>query len=259
MSNVDYTLPRGKLYFDQFTAGTTVGQGERYFGHTPEINRAIEIEKIDHYNSDEANNPKDKSVILQIDTALKFMCDSIDDDNIALFFMGAVNAVAQTVQAGDTETITGVQQGRYYQLGATSGNPTGIRGTSGTPIVLNSVEVSSTGKTEGDDFTFDGETGRIYIIPGGGIADDDDIDLDYDRPANTRSQIIPGTALIEGSLRYIADNKAGPNRDFFWPYVSIQADGDLNLKGAEWQKIGFNAEVLKLGTQSVVYIDGRPA
>lgn len=259
MSNVDYTLPRGKLFFDQFTPGTTNKTGERYFGHTPEVTRSVEIEKIDHYNSDEANNPKDKSVLLTVDTAVKFMCDSIDDANVALFFMGAVGGVSQTLQAGDSETIVDVQQGMYYQLGVSAANPTGIRGTAASPIVLNSVLVGVTAKTEGTDFTFDDELGRIYIVPGGGIADDDDIILDYDRPANSRVQIIPGTALIEGALRYIADNKSGPNRDLYWPYVSIQADGDLNLKGAEWMKVGFSAEVLKLGTNAVVYIDGRPA
>lgn len=248
----DYTLPRGKLYFDKFQPGTTIKTGERYIGHTNEVVGTTETENIDHYNSDEADVPKDKSVRLRTDRMLNFITDDISFDNLRNFFTGSGTTLTQLTGAGLTESIT-VKQGRFYQVGATTANPTGDR-----DITINTLEVATVAMTLNVDYTYDAELGRIYIIPDGGIADDDVIDIDYDRAATTRSQIVAAGETIEGALHYVADNKAGTDRDYYWPYVSMSPDGNINLKGEEWQQIGFTCEVLKLGSLGTVYIDGRP-
>lgn len=259
MSNVDYTLPRGKLYFDQFTAGTTTKTGERYFGHSPEINMATAIEKLDHYNSDTAENVKDKSVVLRADRTIKFSVDSIDADNVALLFMGTKSTITQTSSTVTDESLTAsAVQDRYYQIGASSANPAGVRGITSVSV-KSGVLASEAARTLTTDYTVDLTLGRIYVVSGGAIAAGHSLLVTYTRSANTRTQIITGGTLIEGALRYVADNKTGTNRDMYVPYCSVQPDGDFSLKGNDWQKISFNAEVLDLGTDyATVYMDGRP-
>lgn len=257
MSNTDYTLPRGKLYFDQFTAGTTNKTGERYFGHCPEINISTSLEKLDHYNSDTAENARDKSVILKDDRTIKFTCDSVDENNVALFFLGASSTLTQTSSTVTDESLTtSCSLDRYYQMGANSGNPSGIRGATAISVKSGTLGAEAA-RTLNTDYTVDADTGRVYIVPGGAILAGHSVLVTYTRTANTRIQIVSGGTLIEGALRYIADNKSGTNRDIYLPYASIQADGDFSLKGDEWQKVGFTGEILKLGSFAKVYIDGR--
>jgi hypothetical protein len=58
--------------------------------------------------------------------------------------------------------------------------------------------------------------------------------------------VIAQNEIIEGRMIFISDNAAGENRDYIWPYVRVRPDGDLALKGDDWQAMTFNGEVLKL-------------
>lgn len=259
MSNVDYTIPRGKLYFDQFTSGTTDATGERYLGHTPEISVGTSVEDIKHYNSDTAENALDKSVTLRVDRTLKFTLDSIDEDNIAMFLLGSKSTVTQTSGTVTDESMTtSAVLDRYYQMGDSTANPSGVKGVTAVSVKAGTLG-SETTKTLTTDYTADLTNGRIYIVAGGAITAGMSVLVTYTRTANSRVQIISGGTMIEGAFRHIADNKTGTNRNTFWPQVSLKPDGDFAMKGNDWQKVGFTADILKLGTLATTYVDGVPA
>ena len=46
-------------------------------------------------------------------------------------------------------------------------------------------------------------------------------------------------------MAFVANNAAGYNDDYYWPYVKLSPDGDFSLKGDEWLNMTFNFEVLK--------------
>lgn len=136
-----------------------------------------------------------------------------------------------------TETITGVERGKWYQLGETTALPQGVRGI-GT--------VSITGVDTDTSIIIDAAAGRIYIQPeGGDIVDGDDIEVSYGLLPGIDDIVVARSDTIEGSMTFIANNAAGFNDDYFWPYVKLSPDGDFSLKGDEWLTMTFNFEILK--------------
>lgn len=258
MGSENYTLGRGELYFDKFVPGTFNKTGERYLGNSPELNLTTESETLDHYNSDRGIRVKDKSILLEKSDSGTFILDEISTENVALWFLGDVSVVAQSAATSVVQNIPAnrIKPGTYIQLGESLANPTGHRN-----VALTSVTSDPVGTTYSlnVDYTIDAELGRLYIVPGGAIDGTTPLIVTYATAASTREQIVVGDGTtIEGALRFISYNPTGPRRDYYWPYVQLRADGDLALKGDEWQQLSFAFDILKLDGYASQYIDGRP-
>ena len=258
MGSENYTLGRGELYFDKFVPGTFNKTGERYLGNSPELNLTTESETLDHYNSDRGIRVKDKSILLEKSDSGTFILDEISTENVALWFLGDVSVVAQSAATSVVQNIPAnrIKPGTYIQLGESLANPTGHRN-----VTLTSVTSDPVGTTYrlNVDYTIDAELGRLYIVPGGAIDGRTPLIVTYATAASTREQIVVGDGTtIEGALRFISYNPTGPRRDYYWPYVQLRADGDLALKGDEWQQLSFAFDILKLDGYASQYIDGRP-
>jgi hypothetical protein len=263
----NYTLGRGRLFFDRFTpaqvsagiGATTAGEGERYFGNTPEFSLTSEEETLDHFDSDGGIRVKDDSVSLQLNRTGSFTTDNIDAGNLALMFLAdGVGSVTQVSATAATYVVT-VKRGRFFQVGATQSLPAGVRNIS--TVLVGKGAGFSTAVTAATNWEIDEALGRIYILPGApDIADNTEIQITYNLAATTREQIISKSTAIYGALRFVADNPKGINRDFYMPYVKLAPDGDFALKGDDWQAMSFSFEVLiKASNIEGVYIDGRGA
>lgn len=261
----NYTLGRGRVFFDRFATGVNVtaatrGSGERYLGNTPEFSTNSESEDLDHFDSDSGIRTKDDSVQLSLDRSGAFTCDNISSENIALYFLGEASTLVQASATGVIETFdAGVMQGRFYQLGVSPARPAGVRGVAN--VVVSKGAGFSTTVTAAGNYQVDEVRGRIYIEDNApDIADSTPIRVTCDYLANTREQIVSKSTSIYGSIRFVADNPKGANRDFYLPYVKLAPDGDYNLKGDEWQTMGFTMEILKKASNiDALYIDGQPA
>jgi hypothetical protein len=243
----NYTIGRGRLYFDD-------GRGQRYIGNTPELNLSSESETLDHFDSDDGIRQKDDTQPLSLTRNGTFITDHISPENIAMFFLGEAEVLSTAAATAVAQQIVGVVPGLRYQLGASASNPAGVRDA--TNVVVN---VGATPMVLDTDYTYDAATGGIVPIVGGGIAEDDTLDITYDTTVGSRNRVISSSnSVIEGSLLYISANPKGEKFDYFWPKVSIRPDGDYALKGDEWQQIGFAFEALKKDDATeVVYINGR--
>lgn len=252
MANKLYTLGRGKVYFDAFVASTTTLTGERYFGNTPSFNLSASADNLDHFDADEGTKTKDASVTLQLNRTGQFTTDNIDPENVALWFLGTASIGSQASGTGLTTVITNPLGDRYYQLGATTGNPSGDRSV--TNVVASGGAVVTT------DFTVDAELGRVYIVDGGAIDGDASVTFTYDRAAKSRQKIISAsTATVDGALRFIAINAKGAQLDYYMPSVKLSPNGEYELKGDAWQQMTFSVEVQKLSDSvQSIYVDGRP-
>lgn len=258
MGSENYTLGRGELHFDKFAPGTFNKTGERYLGNTPELNRTTESENLDHFNSDRGIRVKDKSIVLEKNDSGTFIADEISDENVALWFLGTQNVIAQSATASIVENIPAnrLKPGTYIQLGESQANPTGNRNVTMTSVTSDPVGTTFVGLT---DYTVDAELGRLYIVPGGAIDGTTPLIVTYATAASTRTQIVVGEGTtIEGALRFISYNPTGPRRDYYWPYVQLRADGDFAMKGDEWQQLSFAFDILKREGYASEYIDGRP-
>jgi hypothetical protein len=135
-----------------------------------------------------------------------------------------------------TETVGSVERGLWYQLGVSDDLPQGVNHIGSVTI----TDVSP------DSYTVDADAGRIYIKPEAvDIVDGDDLEVSYGTVAGVDDIVIARTDTIEGEMAFIANNAAGANDNYFWPYVKLTPDGDFNLKGDEWLAVTFNFEILK--------------
>lgn len=246
---MSYTIPKGKIYFDD-------GNGEQYLGNTPTAEMSIETTSLDHYSAESGIREKDDSALVEITRRLNITADDISTANWARFIIGTVGSKVQVATPVVDESVGAVKQGRYYQVGVSAGNPSGVR-----DIGSVTVKVGAVAKTLTTDYTVDAALGRIYIVPGGGIADDNVVLVSYTPVAGSREQVVAASsAAVAGALRFVADNPKGTNRDIYLPSVLLKPTGTARLKGenAEWMQLGFEIEILKKdSTTGAVYIDGR--
>lgn len=267
--NMEYTVGRGRVYFNRFKTGQNYGTGERYLGNTPSFAPTNDTETLDHYSSEAGIRQKDASVILQVDQNGAFTCDDITAENLALFFLGETTRVTSLGGTDLRDDDLGeMTRGRHYQLGTSDLLPSGVRNTQN--VVVGYRDYGSTITTgditadpavtilSDDNYTVDLLLGRVYIeaaapdyVAGKVLV------AQYDELAQSRTITVGKNNMAYGSLRYIADNPVGANNDYFYPKVSIAPDGEYALKGDEWQVVGFTFQALKLGGREMVYIDHR--
>ena len=258
--NQNLTLGKGKVYFEPFDPGTTIGHGEIYFAQTNEFNYNVATETLDGYDADEGLNVLIEQVTTQVDVTGALQTQDISMEKINLFLLGnGVQTATVASATGSTQNLTDVKRGRYYQLGVSTGNPAGLPKCSVTAITKGGNPVTGSGNWV--QTAEDVELGRVFILAdAAGIADDDDLVVTYNVAASTRERVISKDQQIRGALRFVSANPAGTNRNFYFPLVNMSPDGDYALKGTEWMTMGFRFTALKKDASTErVYVDGRPA
>ncbi|AYJ72804.1 Ig-like protein [Klebsiella phage Seifer] len=270
----DYTIGRGKTYFDKFLPNSNRKTGEMYFGNGPEFTITTDTENLDHYASDYGLRVKDASVLLEAGMTGTFTCDNIVAENLALWFLGDLVNMTLTDQTGVKEVFKPVRRGKYYQIGTSDDTPTGLFNVDNVvvgvadgdaEIVPGAGDISSlpgvTVVTAAGNYELDLAQGRIYIEPDStAFAGNKQMIIQCDIAAQNRNMVIGKTNQIYGALRYIADNPVGTNKNYYFPKVALRPDGDYALKGDDWNVMSFSFEALQLNniTQRL-YIDVLPS
>lgn len=256
MGAANFVLGAGKVYFARRTAG--VLGGEKLIQETPQLSYAVATERVQGWTSDGAIAELAVDVPVKVERSGKFTCRDINDYNLALFTIASTAAVTTGVAAVAADPINGgvaLAADTYYQLGLADYPHVGVRGI--TDLVL---ETGATVYDIDDDYTVDLDLGRIYI-PAGSSCIGAIVTADYNTSVATWGQVASDdTGAAEGALRFVADNTAGDNRDYYFPSVVLAAEGDAALKDREnVQELGFAFSIQKPATGSAVYINGRPA
>lgn len=265
-----YVIGKGRLYFDAFNPGTKVVTGERYLGNSPELSSTQSFDTLDHVDADQGLNVKDEQITIKNDLTGAFKLDSIEADNVALWFGGdfASSTIIAAVAVVEPDFVA--KRGRWYQLGTDVDTPSGTRKI--TNVLISTVVPAAVqpgppvvtvvaGPALISDFEFDLERARVYVELDAAtiVGDDTSLRVTYDQEGVTREIIIAKNQEIRGAMRFLAANAVGENKDYFWPYVKVTSNGDYALKGDSWQEMSFNYEVLKKdGTTERLYIDGVP-
>lgn len=261
----NYTLGRGEIYFARRDPTTGNMGGERYLGNTPAANLTAEEEKLEHFSSDRGIRIKDKTVTLQVNYTGTLEVDNIDYENVALFFLGESEDLTFTQATVTDEQVgitgVGVEKGMFYQLGMTTGNPSGAKGIiyPGETTTTFVLEKGAATLVHGTDYVLNAELGRIEILEGSATVENGDVlTCTYTIAASTRKRVISGSTAVTGALRYIAYNPEGEQIDYFMPSVTLSPNGDFALKSDEWQVIPFNIDVVKRDADTAaIYGDGR--
>lgn len=251
--NKQYVVGRGRLYFDKFLPGTKTPTGLRYLGNTPELSITRARTSLDHFDSDHGTKIKDDSVDLEDDISGAFTTDNISIMNVGMWLGGEVDIETQVSALAVVYPINDAQRGRAYQIGATDANPAGVNNIATVIVKKALVVIAAAGNYEVD--TASGMIEFLETAPG--FADGDDLTITYDTLVATRAIAVDGAESVYGELRFVADNPKGPQTDYIWPYVKLSPDGDLNLKGDDWQVQSFNYEVLQKSSISKRVISVR--
>lgn len=259
-TNSNLTLGRGKVYFDLYAPGTQTLTGRRYLGNTPEFSLNVAATQLDHFNSDQGLKVKDESVILQLDRKGVFTTDNVSQENMAMFLIGDKSIQAQSALTAQTTTILAAKLDRYYQVGATAANPSGVRDL--TTVTIATTAGSPVSLVLNTDYTIDLTLGLLYIMPTSIVVVDGTTGLTvtYATSATTRTQIVTSAiSQVNGALSFVGYNPKGLQLDYFMPYVLLTPNGAFALKGDAWQLVPFNLEVLQLNAATAhIYVDGRP-
>ena len=165
----ELVIPRGIVYFDPFdAAGNPTGEVD--LGETGGATISPTTESLQYFSARSKARQETRNIATSIARAFSLTIDSMNMHNLALFAIADLSVINQVATPVVDEPFT-VKQGRWYQLG---GN---------TPARnVSSVVVTGTGGTPthvlGTDYLLDAANGRIFIVVGGGIADDADILVD---------------------------------------------------------------------------------
>lgn len=257
----NYTIGRGEVFFSRRNPQTGLYAGERYLGNTSELNLNFDVENLDHYSMDRGIREKDASVPLQVNRQGSLVTDNIDPRNVALFFFGSTEALTIAAATVTGEQIVGVEKGMFYQLGATTANPSGARGLvyPGTGPTAFALTSGGTPLVEGVDYLINADLGRVELLETGTVVTNGStLSATYSVRASTRQRVISGSNPVEGALRYVAYNPNGRNLDYYMPLIKLSPNGDFALKADEWQQIPLNIEILRAANREAVYVDGRP-
>lgn len=273
----NYVLGRGELLFNRFADNTTVGLGEHYLGNTPGFELGIEEEILEHFSSDEGLRVKDRSVTLSNDASGTLTVDNISAETISLFmaatagdgtgsnpdFMGIRRISQAAITSAQTETITGVRLNRWYQIGlANASVPQAARDLG---IGVRNLTLGACTVTQGTliannaaNYEFDGPNGRIWIPSGGAIAaNTPNVVISWQAGTAVSTVVTDGANSIFGAMRFISRNAVGEQSNYFLPYVKLTPNGNIALKGDDWQQASMNIEVLRLNSNTPRIISYR--
>lgn len=252
-------LPAGRVYFNEQRAdGSYVG--ELYMAETPGFALKVAAESTVVMSDDGQVAEELVNVATSVTRDFDVKCKNITGDVLSIFLIadkGSKTTTSGPVTGKEINDGNGVTQGYWYQLGVDASYPAGVRDISAVAI-----KTGATTHVLDTDYKLDPAGARIYIVPGGGIADTTVITSDYTKSAVSWENITSNDlGAKKGSLRFVADNTSGANRDLFIKSCTMSPNGSMEFKGRTTpQEAAFAVKVQKPadGTPSVI-INGRAA
>ena len=261
MALKDYTLGRGRIHLAELDSGQSPG-AFRYIGNTTEFNFTTETEQLTLTNPDEGINEVIQSVQTSITRTGTLTVDDIQNDNLALFLFGETSPLSVSADSGDqTLTLTAPvvadlvsrrDNGEWVPIGVTAANPVGAR---------NLEKLTLAGLTANTDYEVDLKRGMFKFLNTTAVGSlNSTLAVTYKRLADTTDQIVSGTSAKVVSIKFFQNNPKGTNRDYTFPVVNLSPNGDLSLKGDEWQSISFSMDIQTPNADGVsaIYINNVP-
>lgn len=225
----------GQVYFDPWdTNGAATGF--LFLGNTPLFELSPSQEEIKKYGSSTAAAKLLASDIVRSELAVKITADHFNKELLALALFGSVAAVTQSASAASAEHHDGVLQGRSYRLT--------YRKVSNVVVKDDATPTPETFVVD-DDYTVDAETGMLYIVPGGGIADDTNLRVDYDYAAITdMAKVQAGDDTVKrGTLMLVPDNARGPQMEITLWRVTLRSSGAIGFISDQYAEYSLEGQV----------------
>lgn len=135
-------IPGGRIYFDLFnSAGAKTG--ERYLGLTPGFTITVTSSKIQSYSAEDGVRQLDDETLVEIARTGSLTVRQISLENLGMFLAGQPSIETQGTTPVTDEAID-VLADRYYQLGASTANPSGVRSVSSVSVATATISAAAT-------------------------------------------------------------------------------------------------------------------
>lgn len=253
-----YVLGAGYVYFEENDASGNATTGRRPLGDSPGLTITGSTDRLEVYDSDGPVAEKIIDLTTRLNRTATMVLRDQSGENLAAFLMGDTSTVSQTATPVVDEPIASVTQGRYYQLGRSASNPSGVRGIGSVTVT---DDVPSAPFTVTDDYIVYADEGMIYIVPGGAITTGTNLLVDYTPTANSRTRVTSNNdGTKQGELTYVEDNTVGENKTWTFPLVELAPNGDLAMKSRDAiREMPFSLTLQTRAGYQQVYCDGLPA
>lgn len=190
-----YKFGRGRLFFNPLVNG--IYQGFQPFGNCPGFEVSVEGETFEHQSSEGGISETDFTVPLGITRSAAITCDNLSKSNIALFLAGEQVTVTQSATPVTNYVLEQVNAGRFYQLGKTESNPSGVRGVSAVSVSIKEgddapTRANSTAYVVGDFYKPASANGRFYLCTVSGTS-----------AGSAPSFTTDGTTFTDGTATFI--------------------------------------------------------
>ncbi|MER9680862.1 hypothetical protein NKJ23_16220 [Mesorhizobium sp. M0184] len=251
-------VPRGKIFFAKYLAGTQTPGPFREFGNCPEFTLTRESETLQHYCSQQGLKVLDKQLVISSTMNGSVLTDDIKTENLAYWYLGNTTTLSTTIQTGLIETFLLVKAGDTFQLGRSDTNPSGYRKVTTTAVTDGAG--TPVPRVLGTDYLIDTDLG-IVEIPVGSAAIGGTLKVTYNVAASSREQVVAGEQQIEGELKFISFNPIGAQADITIPRAILAPNGDMSMlndpESTAFQTLPLSITVLKKGILALAYRDGR--
>lgn len=107
--------------------------GERYLGLSSALNISVKTDKIQSYSSENGLHELDDETVTKVERTGKLTVRQISSANLGLFLAATPGIQVQTTGTVTGEQIT-VMPDRFYQLGTSVANPSGVRRVSAVTV-----------------------------------------------------------------------------------------------------------------------------
>lgn len=253
------TLGAGKLFFDLFDEDG-LPAGEFYLGNTTSVTYEYEETRRGRWTSDEGGCHKTDNAIIGGEGNVRFNVDDLSYEVMAILLRGEAEMLVQTATVGQPiyQEFSAKRAGLWYQLGQDAANPSGLRDVLIEAFYLNGSTNAMSLAQSGNHFVWDEKLARVFLKETSGIALPGIFTVRYRRRASVRPVIEAGTKVFRGSLRYVADNRVGPNVSHYWPLVEIVMRDSFSFKDEGWANITFGGDVLKAPDAPYHVVDFPP-
>lgn len=240
----DVYIGRGEVYVDRLDA-SRARTGERMVGVCDSFTISIADELRDKYDTTQASSPLLKSVNVRRTPEVSMLLSEWNPENLELAFMGTRNNFAQT---GSSTTnyvppAARVKKGYWFPVESPIGTPRRsisavvVTGPAATPVYVLTT-----------DYLVDAVSGRIYVVPGGAIADGAGLEVDFTWATITGSTLpyVRGgvSNVIEAFVRVIGKPAAGPTMECQIWVASLTPDGETDFFGDDYGEFRIRGRVL---------------
>jgi len=250
-SSDNYVLGRGVLHADVYDSTNTKTGRFLDLGNCTTFSLNVDEETLEHESSRGGLKTVDASVTLKKAVSGSFTLDEITSANLGMFLSGDVteSALASGSLAAATDSVVlgvsgeeAVIPGKWYEITDASGDRV-YNLTSGTVLVYDTSGKTTTYVVD-LDYKLDLVRGLIFVVVGGDIDTDDQLEifLDADYVAGTQQdvQILQETSFRAAVLFAGENSQTGEKFEVRLHSCKISADGDASFIGDEFLEMSFN-------------------